>query len=270
MAKYALLVGINSYPSSPLNGCINDVLDLRERLIQVYGFKQNLIRCLFDRRATKFAILSGLQWLISRGGPGDDLVFQFSGHGSQVPDLNGDEIDKLDEILCPYDYDLQWNTPLSDDVLAQLFKPLVKGAHLTVILDSCHSGTGTREIKATGETRSRYISPPLDLTLSSNGTEPIRRLGVKMRKTTLGLSIDPTMRHVLLAGCRSNQTSSDAIIGGRPNGAFTRCLLDSLTELGHTWVDVIERTNKLLSERHFAQEAQLEGSQALVNGYPFV
>lgn len=46
------------------------------------------------------------------------LYFIYSGHGAQVPDINGDETDKLDEVICPYDFD--WNNPLSDDVLREI------------------------------------------------------------------------------------------------------------------------------------------------------
>jgi hypothetical protein len=50
------------------------------------------------------------------------LLFMFSGHGSQVPDMDGDEVDKLDEIICSYDCNSYWNSPLSDDVLARILK----------------------------------------------------------------------------------------------------------------------------------------------------
>ena len=76
--------------------------------------------------------------------PGDSLVFHYSGHGSQVPDRNGDETtDRLDEILCPYDLD--WDRPLTDDDLAAACANVPQGALLTVILDCCHSGTGLRD-----------------------------------------------------------------------------------------------------------------------------
>ena len=52
----------------------------------------------------------------------DSLYFIYSGHGSQVEDSSEDEGEKLDEILCPYDCDLWWNDPLSDDVLAKILK----------------------------------------------------------------------------------------------------------------------------------------------------
>ena len=52
---------------------------------------------------------------MSSGRKGDVLYLHYSGHGSNVPDKNGDEADHRDEILCPSDLD--WKDPLTDDWL---------------------------------------------------------------------------------------------------------------------------------------------------------
>ena len=118
--KKALLVGINWYPDprNELKGCVNDVRQMADTLKSRYGFPgDGTMRILTDARATTKAILDGLAWLTAGASPGDSLVFHYSGHGSQVPDKNGDETsDRLDEILCPYDLD--WDHPLTDDDLA--------------------------------------------------------------------------------------------------------------------------------------------------------
>ena len=145
--KKALLVGINRYPDprNELKGCVNDVRQMAETLKRRYGFPgDGNMRILTDARATTKAILDGLSWLTAGASPGDSLVFHYSGHGSQVPDRNGDETtDRLDEILCPYDLD--WDHPLTDDDLAAACANVPQGALLTVILDCCHSGTGLRD-----------------------------------------------------------------------------------------------------------------------------
>lgn len=43
-------------------------------------------------------------WLPSVTKPGDTVFIYFSGHGSQVPDDNGDEADGQDEVLITYDF----------------------------------------------------------------------------------------------------------------------------------------------------------------------
>jgi metacaspase-1 len=146
--KKALLVGINDYPGSQndLQGCVNDITDVYDVLVKYFGFLSADLTLLSNKRATGSAILGGLQKLVTGAESGDVLVFHYSGHGSQVRDSEGDELkDGLDEIICPWDFD--WDGKyIKDDDLAELFGRLKKGVHLEVILDSCHSGTGTREI----------------------------------------------------------------------------------------------------------------------------
>jgi hypothetical protein len=48
----ALLVGINSYPGAPLNGCVNDVTDMANFLVDNCNFTMSDIRLLTDARAT--------------------------------------------------------------------------------------------------------------------------------------------------------------------------------------------------------------------------
>ena len=71
---------------------------------------------LLDGDATKAAMTRGIADLVDTAAPGDVLYLHYSGHGSNVPDTNGDEVtDHRDEILCPHDLD--WNDPLTDDWL---------------------------------------------------------------------------------------------------------------------------------------------------------
>jgi uncharacterized caspase-like protein len=75
------------------------------------------------------------------------VVITFSGHGTYVPDTNGDEIDGLDEALCPYDLQTG-GAALIDDEINTLFSARQGGVRLLLISDSCHSGTVTREAAA--------------------------------------------------------------------------------------------------------------------------
>ena len=71
---------------------------------------------------------------------GGDLFFlTYSGHGGQVPDVNGDEADKKDETWCLYDGQL-----IDDELYFELSK-FAAGVRILVLSDSCHSGTVTRE-----------------------------------------------------------------------------------------------------------------------------
>jgi metacaspase-1 len=79
--------------------------------------------------------------LIAQANPGDIVVFYFFGHGTQVLDDNGDELDSLDEALVALD-----NQLLRDDELSELLSALKEKspANITVVIDSCFSGTATR------------------------------------------------------------------------------------------------------------------------------
>ncbi len=259
MRKKALLVGINRYPDPryELKGCINDVLLLGKTLREQYGFTgDGNLRILTDARATKMAILKGLSWLTAGTAPGDSLVFHYSGHGSQVPDRNGDEAtDRLDEILCPYDLD--WDHPLTDDDLAEACRCVPKGALLTVILDCCHSGTGLREPirRSAPPERPRFLPNPA--ACGRPGHRPARRFGVAITKANA----------VLIATCRDHQTSADAYIEAAYHGAHTFYLCRSLRAARWmpTYRSLVASMGAVLARANFDQVPQLEGPARLLS-----
>jgi hypothetical protein len=166
--RRALLVGVNHYPDprNNLKGCVNDVLMMAQMLTTNYQFESSDIRLLTDERATTSGIRQRLRWLVEDTAPGSVLLFRFSGHGSQVRDRDGDELDDgLDEILCPYDLD--WDDPFSDDEIAQVIEAVPQGVNFTIVLDCCHSGTGTRQFfkepAANRAPNPRYLVPPPDV-----------------------------------------------------------------------------------------------------------
>ena len=67
------------------------------------GFSE--IAVLHNHQATREAILAGLSELVTTSRAGDVVVFQFAGHGTQLPDMGSDEADGdtpgQDEALCP-------------------------------------------------------------------------------------------------------------------------------------------------------------------------
>ncbi|QDT16754.1 caspase family protein [Alienimonas californiensis] len=175
MADKALLCGVNNYRSiSDLRGCLNDVANVKRLLTREFGFAETDVRTLEERKVTKKEVLKGWRWLLKDAGPGDRLVFHFSGHGSYTADEDGDEDDGRDELLCLYDMD--WSKPdsylLDDDIREELTGKLPEGAELTVLLDCCHSGTATRMLAPGGSVRAAGVpdedAPFVDLTASLN------------------------------------------------------------------------------------------------------
>lgn len=252
--KFALLVGIDNYEDSKINliGCVADVKDLRLVLLE-RGFKNKNIRVVTDSQATKDNILNLLEEMIVKSVPGDELVFHFSGHGSQVPDMNGDEVDKLDEVLIPYD--LNWNGGyISDDDIAERFKKIPDGVNMSMISDSCHSGTISRDINS----RTRYITPPahmLQLLYSARD----------LKLNPIGTRIDGgPQKHILLAGCRSTQTSESAVIGGEWHGVLTYYFIKSL-DSNETWHNSYIYLLDTIGKSRHTQTPQLTGPDDLLN-----
>lgn len=80
----------------------------------------------------------------SRCRAGDFFIFYYSGHGSQVPDKDGDEADGKDECLCLVTPEgkLDWDEFMTDDQLAALMQSnLDESVNLIIMCDCCHSGT---------------------------------------------------------------------------------------------------------------------------------
>ncbi|MBL8053386.1 MAG: caspase family protein [Nitrospira sp.] len=269
MAKRAVLIGINKYqvPGSDLNGCVNDVKNLSGALKTYYGFVDKDITTLTDLKATKKAMQAAIQKLIVGGKKGDTLLLHYSGHGSNVPDDNGDEADHRDEILCPTDLD--WKDTLRDDWLRKIFNKLRKGVSLTVIMDCCHSGTITRAmLPPDAPVRERFLPCPLDFMATESGRKLRGALRGQLRKASKGKSrksdiVYAEIPELLITGCRSSQTSADAHIGGTYNGALTYYLVESIKEADGklTYRELHRRTMAKLKAEDFDQVPQLEGQK---------
>ncbi|KAK0207232.1 peptidase C14, caspase domain-containing protein, partial [Armillaria fumosa] len=100
--KRALCIGINYRgKSNELRGCIQDAKDIRAFLMSKYGYRDEDIRMFTDETdnipPTKDNILSALSWLVDGAGSDDSLFIHYSGHGSQIVDTDGDEVDGKDE-----------------------------------------------------------------------------------------------------------------------------------------------------------------------------
>lgn len=248
--KLALCIGINDYPgvSSDLYGCRNDATDWTDALA-ARGFA---VRTLLDSAASGAAIRTGVADLLARAGTGDAVVITYSGHGTWVPDLDGDEPDGRDEAICPHD--IAANGPLLDDELSTLFAAAAPGVRTVLISDSCHSGTLTRLSRPLGDDRcsSRFLAPSTFLTAPAAATgrgRPRSR---------------PRSAALLLSACRDTEYSYDATFAGRPNGAFTYVALTALAALPAeaTYRDWLRAIRAQLPSQNYPQTPALLASAA--------
>ncbi len=136
----SLHIGINhpdpsAYPSGweDLKSCEKVATDMAQ-LAASQGF---WTRSLFTKAATASNILRNIESAALALEPGDIFLLTFAGHGSQIPDENGDEEDGFDETWVAYD------RMIVDDELFFLWSRFKPRTRILVISDSCHSGTIT-------------------------------------------------------------------------------------------------------------------------------
>ena len=264
MAKLALCIGINDYPGtdSDLAGCVNDAKDWRAAL-EARGFG---VTTLVNRAATGIAVRRAMNELVGSARAGDSVVIQFSGHGSFVPDSDGDEPDGADECLCPCDVGTKG--PITDDEIAGILGGKAKGVRVVLLSDSCHSGSVTRfnpistppSTTAPGAPRRtvRFLAPQAFLPPAA-----VARLGAQ-RQVTRAARQAPHPA-LLMAGCQDAEYSYDAYFEGRPNGAFTFVALRELERLqeGATYADWFARIRTVLPSAQYPQRPNLVGTAAM-------
>lgn len=266
---YALLVGINDYPQPVpcLRGCINDI-DMLAGYLQDRGATEQIqlhIRTLKNNEATRQGIVQAFREHLGQAQAGDYVLFAYSGHGSQEdapPELWHLEPDRLNETLVCWDSRLENNWDLADKELAKLIAEVAeKGPKITVILDCCHSGSGSRPLNT------RYVEPdrrrrPIESYLWAAGTDT--------RSAEAPLKSMPQGRHVLLAACRDLETAKENF--AKKRGAFSYFLLETLSQAAGnlSYREVFKRTHALITAQVPNQTPQLEATDPDDLDLPFL
>jgi hypothetical protein len=255
--KLALLIGIDNYEKvNDLDGCVNDVQNMKALLRDKFGFEEPSIKVLVNEQATRKAILDAFQQhLIAQAKQGDLVVFHYSGHGSQMKDApGGDEPDQYDETIVPQDSRLPTVYDIPDDSINSLLQLLSeKTDNITFIFDSCHSGTGSRGAGKIRKVDRDERTPPAPDTFTvgargvAEGDEAFRPKDAK---------------YVLLSGSASDQLSYEYFADGQANGAFTYFLVKEIRAATGklTYQDVMDKVKGNVSARYSSQEPQIEGS----------
>jgi hypothetical protein len=238
--KKALLVGCD-YIGTPsqLNGCINDVNNIKNKLTTL-GFDAANIQVLTDKTAgllpTKANILATLTRFLVAAEPNDILFFEFSGHGSYTYDQSGDETDGQDEMIVPLDFQYIKD----DDLKSVIQKNLKSGVTLFALFDSCHSGS------------------VLDLRFQYFDTENLNMPSVNTKQ------LETPGQVVMISGCMDRQTSADAYVDAQFQGAMTWAFLRSTKgKTSITWRELLLTMRSNLSGSKFSQIPQLSAGQSL-------
>ena len=228
--KLALLVGINDYPDGvgwdPLRGCYTDVLMQKNLLKYGFGFKEEDILVLTDiddrANVTRDSILTAFEeHLIAQAKPGDVAIFHYSGHGSQVYDA--DAPDGLNGTFVPIDSPI----PSEDggkvnDIMGRtlfLLMSAVDTENLTVVLDSCHSGGGTRG-NMTVRSRSgggEFLPSDEELAFQEELMSALALSEDELR----AIRAQKIAKGVVIASAQPHQLAADVPFNGFHAGAFT-------------------------------------------------
>jgi hypothetical protein len=246
MKTAALLFGLNYAGSDcALNGCINDVENVRDYLQEALGFADI---AMFDDAANRdrtsgAGIMRELRSLVAKSWAEQlDLVWiHYSGHGTSVRDAGSEELDGKDECICPSDYSTAGL--ITDDAISEVLRGFNPATKVVCVFDCCHSGT-------IADLRWRYLDRRVR---SQENARPETR----MAKT------------LMMSGCRDDQTSADAFGVGNTrefSGALTSCLLGALRErpaLTGDALGLLEDVRRRLRLGGFEQVPQLCASYLL-------
>jgi len=235
--KRGLLIGINyNGTDAQLNGCINDTESIHTALTNSYGFKTENISIITDdteKKPTRDEILDAFKAFLESGEEGDLLFFSYSGHGSSTYDRNSDENDGKDEMIVTSDL-----KGILDDELKSLIQlHLKKGVTLFALFDCCFSGTVL-------DLKYQYLDSLENDTFTTDNNDTETNSNV-----------------IMISGCNDTQTSADAYMEQKYQGAMTWAFLNSLkdksTSSNLSWKNLLIDMRDKLKQSEFTQLPQL-------------
>jgi hypothetical protein len=294
---YALLIGINCYMTNllpdktfyrSLQGCVPDILSVERFLRDELGLTDDRLIKLTASDApdpsnprppeppelwpTYSNIVAAFRKLKDAARPGAQVYIHYSGHGGRTPALpaHSQRIPgkHTDEALVPTDIGNSEAQYLRDIELAYLLREMVdKGLLVTLVLDSCHSGSATRDGAEVRGSNTIDTTPRPERSLVADP----EALAGNWRRAAASVTRDVQVRsgwlpdprgYVLLAACSAHEGAYEFPFDGRDKrGALTYWLLDAFRELGLgvTYQTVYRHVYARIHTQFRAQTPQLEG-----------
>lgn len=254
----AMLVAIKDYPNiKPLRGPLNDVETMSNLLDELsLRFQRTLLlRTLVNEEAKRQSLITTFQGFFSQLKSGDTGIFYFCGHGSRMkapPELEEDTPDGFMETLVCYDSRQGDNWDLIDKELGFLIWQMthIKKCHFLVILDCCHSGSGTKQSDAMAR---RMADTPR--------IKPLKEfLGSPLAKMENGKAGFPIVQHLLIAACRKNEYAWERMLDGKFQGLLTYTLSKVLRNNRHlcTYPQLLDGLQSTIQNIVNDQHPQLE------------
>ena len=158
------------------------------------------------------------------------VFFHYSGHGTQVQDTDGDEMDGLDEAIYSKNGKI-----ITDDEISEVLMSFPKDKTVFLVFDCCHSGSIADLPYIAGKT------------------------GIQLEKTQKMMRADI----ICLSGCEDRQTSADVTEKGVSYGALSATLYNILKNMDKkkmTWGQLYKQLVLEMSFRGYSQYPQLTSS----------
>lgn len=233
--KNALVIGINYIGTeNQLEGCINDANSICSLLTSA-GFQN--IKLLTDNtseKPTKNIIINEFTNLLLNTNGGDVIFFFYSGHGSYTQDKNNEEATGYDQMIVPCDL----NSIVDDELKSIINKNLKNNVTLICIFDSCFSGSVL-------DLKYQYLDTLNDNVFTENNSQT-----------------DTAGNVIMISGCSDLQTSTDATINGKNQGALTWAFLQTFnTQNNLTWKQLLEGMRISLKNSNFQQIPQISSGK---------
>ncbi|KAK0214586.1 caspase domain-containing protein [Armillaria fumosa] len=235
---FALVIGIDKYMHCSeqlknLHGAVADADAVKAYLLDTLDIPEHRIKTLRNEEATRVTIEEEIKNLgrnpeITKDDP---ILIFYAGHGGETPKYP-DSIEMI-QMLVPHDFipsgsgNAQEGQGVLDAKLNRLLEDLAKkkSDNITVILDCCHSGSGTRTHDSDPTFAVRGIDLPKTYTIAQDLLRDIES-DSRTSNVPTGFQTAGLLSHVLLAACKQGQEAREAC--GR--GAFTKALLDLLQD----------------------------------------
>ncbi|MGA9770625.1 MAG: caspase family protein [Blastocatellia bacterium] len=264
MEKYVLQVGINDYMNVPkLRGCVRDVENVRKVLTEKFAVPPDNILALTDRQATHEAIISAFRSQLienARKQPGALVIFQYSGHGSRVPDQNGDKADHMDVTLVPVNSrDIAGkHFDIVDDEIRELFNELTRyTSNVLFIFDCCHSGNPTRAGAQAREIPIDTRPQPPEKALTQ-----AERAAFTQGQNLIGM-LSRDERYISIAASMPHELAFEVDAAGNTEGALTHFLVERFKQATPetTYRELMARVANDVTAQYPAQHPQCEGDR---------
>ena len=272
---YGLFVGIDKYLNiSSLAGCVADVTSMRKLLEARIAQPEKNFRWveLLNERATRSNVIRTFQEHLGQASQGDVALFYYAGHGSleKAPEqfARMEAGGRYETMVC---HDSRLDGPdhwdLADKELSALIahvagKDPEKAPHIVIVLDCCHSGSGTRDSEdvVPRQVDGRQAGRPLTTFWRPGAAEGSPADAARLQERWLML---PHGSHVLMAACLPEETAKETSIQGQRRGVFSYYLQEALQQATSgtpSYRDLFKRVNALVRTTVPDQTPQLEST----------